>query len=230
MQGGISISNPLKFGYGTLGGKVLDRDTGEEMILSNWHVLVGSWYVWPGTPIYQPGRGDGGQSIHTVAHFTRHAMDQMIDAAVAKLSGLRPLVSDQYNLGPVKGPGDPILGMRVTKSGRRTAVTTGRITGIEGRQALYYNGIRRVIRHVVHIAQSPEGGPVSDRGDSGSWWLEESSRRAVGLHFAGSSLPEYGLAIAMPQVLDALNVEIATDGVGSVEEARPGRVLEPVRV
>ena len=227
MQGGISISNALKYGYGTLGGKVIDRKTGAEMILSNWHVLVGSWYAWPGLAIYQPGQGDGGGPEHIVAHLTRHAMDQFIDAAVAELTGTRPLINDQLDLGPVAGVSTPMLGQRVIKSSRRTGVTTGIVTGIEGRQAMYYSGVRQVIRHVVHIAQTSEGGQVSAGGDSGAWWLEEASRHAVGLHFAGSDVPEYGLAIAMPQVLDTLNVDIARE----VEPVRASvlRPMEPVR-
>jgi endonuclease G len=230
MRGGISISNALMSGFGTLGGKVIDRETGKELILSNWHVLVSTWYAWPGLAIYQPGQGDGGQSPYTVALLKNHAMDQMIDAAVAELTGARPLINDQLDIGPVTGAGEPVIGMRVTKSGRRTGVTTGIITGIEGRQAMNYGGIPRVIRHVVHITQAPEGGPVSDRGDSGSWWLEETTRRAVGLHFAGSNEPEYGLAIAMPQVLDALNVDIATAIEPAIVEPEGSQERELVRV
>lgn len=209
MQGGISISNAIKYGYGTLGCKVIDRQTKAEMILSNWHVLAGSWYAWPGLAIYQPGQGDGGTSAQTVAHLTRDAMDQFIDAAVAKLDGTRPLDNTQFELGAVTGVASPQLGMRIQKSGRRTGITTGIVTGIEGRQAMYYDGIQRVIRNVMHIAQTEDGQEVSAAGDSGSCWVEEDTRRAVGLHFAGSDEPEYGLAISMSQVLDALNVDLA---------------------
>ncbi len=209
MQGGISISNAISSGYGTLGGKVIDRQTGAEMILSNWHVLYGNWYAWPGMAVYQPGRGDKGHSGHTVAHLKRHAMEQFLDAAVAELAGTRSLSKNQFEIGAVTGVTNPILGMQVIKSGRRTGITTGIIDGIEGRQAIYYNGVQRVIRHVVHIAQTDDGGQISAAGDSGSWWLDEETHQAVGLHFAGSDHPEYGLAIAMPPVLDALNVDIA---------------------
>jgi len=208
LRGGISVSNAWKIGYGTLGGKVIDRETEADMILSNWHVLVGSWYVPPDAPIYQPGRWHGGRCEHTVARLTRDGMERYIDAAVARLTGARPLTNDQLGLGPVTGAGAPRVGMRVTKSGCGSGVTTGMITGLEGRRVEHYHGVRRVIRHTVHIARTPAGGEVSRRGDSGSWWLEEETRRAVGLHFAGSDVPEYGVAIAMPQVLDALNVRI----------------------
>ena len=160
--------------------------------------------------IYQPGQWHGGRSEHTVARLTRHAMDQYIDAAVAELTGSRRLINHHLDLGPVTGVSAPDLGMRVIKSGCGSKVTVGIITGIEGRKAMYYDGIRQVIRHTVHIAQTPEGGEVSKQGDSGSWWLEEGTNRAVALHFAGSDFPEYGVAIAMPQVLDALSVDIFT--------------------
>jgi endonuclease G len=206
LRGGISVSSALHFGHGTLGGKVTDRETGRQMILSNWHVLA--YAGEPGVPIFQPGRSDGGSSEHTVAHLARHAMDDYIDAAVAELNDARPLDNNQLDLGPVTGPGVPALGMRVVKSGRGTGITRGVITGIEGRQAIVYGGVRRVIRHTVHIAPASEGTLVSAGGDSGSWWLDETSRLAVALHFAGSDDPEYGLAVDMPRVLDALHVNI----------------------
>jgi len=56
MRGGMSISDERYNSYGTLGGLVVDRVTGEEMILGNWHVLVVDWYARPGQRIYQPGR------------------------------------------------------------------------------------------------------------------------------------------------------------------------------
>jgi hypothetical protein len=207
--GGIGISNADSFGFGTLGGKVRDRQSGEEMILSNWHVLVESWLARPGLPICQPAIGDGGSEINAVAAYTRHAMDANLDAAVAKLNGQRPLCNQQMEIGAVTGATVPQLGMKITKSGRRTGVTTGIITGVEGYTKQVYAGMTRIIRDVVHIAPEASGQEISAPGDSGSWWLERSALRAVGLHFAGSNEPEFGLALSMPKVLEALNVEIA---------------------
>ncbi len=228
MQGGISISNAMEFGFGTLGGKVIDRDNGKEMILSNWHVLAGSAHALPGLAIYQPGRGDGGSSFHTVARLTRHAMDQFIDAAVAELTGARELTSEQLGLGAVTGVRSPVLGMQVVKSGRKSGVTSGIITGVEGRQVITYKGVPRVVRHIAHIAQGPAGGQVSAGGDSGSWWLDKATHSAVGLHFAGNDQPEYALSISMPEVLDALNVDIVTAVQPEVSAMFPARV--PMRV
>ena len=64
-----------EYGDGTLGGMVIDRETGAKMILSNWHVLVGLWHARPGWPIYQPGQGDGGTTADTVARLSRDAME-----------------------------------------------------------------------------------------------------------------------------------------------------------
>jgi len=49
-----------------------------------------------------------------------------------------------------------------------------------------------------------------------SIWLEQQSRHAVGLHFAGSYVPGRGLALDMPTVLEALNVNLATDVSASI--------------
>ncbi len=207
IQGGISISNAYRYGYGTLGGPVEDRETGDRMILSNWHVLAGSWWARPGWPIYQPGWGDGGSRADTVATLTRHAMSSNLDAAVAELTGSRQLINHQFELGPVKGVGWAQLGMEVAKSGRRTDVTYGRVTAIAGTIRINYSGVDRLIRNVVVI--EPRLDPqVSAGGDSGSFWLQESTMHAVGLHFAGSDRPERALALDMQPVLDALNVNL----------------------
>ncbi len=207
LQGGISISNEKFDGYGTLGGIVRDRETGALMVLSNWHVLAGFDYLNPGSRILQPGYGDGGRSRDTIAYFKRHAMEQGIDAAVAELIDARSISNDQYEIGQVGGVTEPKLDMDVMKSGRTSGITYGKITGIAGTTKINYGGFPRVINHVVHIAQSRRE-QVSSAGDSGSWWLDERTNKVVCLHFAGSNQPEYGIGIAMPDVLDALNVDI----------------------
>ena len=82
LRGGISISDEYHYAYGTLGGKVIDRATGDEMILSNWHVLVSEWWARPGQRIFQPGRLDGGTAQDTVATLRRDAMSVNLDAAL----------------------------------------------------------------------------------------------------------------------------------------------------
>jgi hypothetical protein len=82
------------------------------------------------------------------------------------------------------------------------------ISGVGGERLVWYGGLQRKIRHIVHIVQALEGGEVSRAGDSGSWWLEENTRQAAALHIAGEDSPEYALAISMPRVLEALDITI----------------------
>jgi len=209
MRGGISISDEFHNAAGTLGGIVIDRATSAEMILSNWHVLVCTWTARPGQRIYQPGRLDGGTFGNGVAMLTRHAMSVNLDAAVATLIGSRPLIIDQLELGAVRGVGQATLGMELVKSGRTSGVTEGIVSAIHGTAKLTYNGLTRLIREVATIEPKPGSGEVSRPGDSGSWWLDQQTMQAVGLHFAGSDFPERALALDMPSVLDALNVDLA---------------------
>lgn len=208
MQGGISISNSRRNVYGTLGGLVRDRKTGARMMLSNWHVLAGDWRARPGWPIYQPGRGDGGRRADTIAKLSRNAMSSNLDAAVAELTGSRQLINAQFDLEPVRGVGWAQLGMEVVKSGRRTGVTYGLVTAVEGTIKMNYRGVDRLIRKVVTIEPRRPLAQVSAGGDSGAFWLHEETMHAVGLHFAGSDRPERALALDMQPVLDALNVDL----------------------
>ena len=207
MRGGISISDEFHMAYGTLGGKVYDRATGEEMILSNWHVLAGDWRARRGQLIYQPGRLDGGTFSNASAHLTRHAMEVNLDAAVASLTGRRRLINEQLGLGPVLGVSNAQLGDEVVKSGRSSYITYGRIVEINSVARMRYGYLERLVRDVM-IIDPWNGGEVSRPGDSGSWWLNRATRQAVGLHFAGSDMPERALALNMQSVLDALGVEI----------------------
>jgi endonuclease G len=100
-------------------------------------------------------------------------------------------------------------GMKVIKSGRTTEVTYGRVTGVEGTFAGYFGGVYGYIRNVMTIV--PRSGMeqvVSAGGDSGSFWLEEETMHAVGLHFVGNDDPEYAQAMDMQPILDALNVDM----------------------
>lgn len=211
MRGGISISDERHYTFGTLGGLVIDRATGAEMILSNWHVLAGDWIARPGQRIYQPGRLDGGDGTNTIARLTRHAMSANLDAAVATLTSQRRLINDQFGLGPVSGVKQAELGLAVVKSGRKTGLTYGRVTGVEGVAKISYQGVDRLIRNVITIEPGSPFAEVSAGGDSGSWWLDKATMQAIGLHFAGGNSPERGLAVDMLSVLEALSVSIVTN-------------------
>lgn len=208
LRGGVSIGAEY-YESGTLGGIVVDRTTRQKMILSNWHVLVARWYASKGQRIYQPSRSDGGANADVVATYARHAMYRNLDAAVAALNEKRSLSNAQMGIArPVTGALPPELDMSVEKSGRTSRVTFGRVTGVFGIQRMRYDGVERILRDVIAIDPLNQGQEVSSPGDSGSWWLESSSKRAVGLHFAGTNQPERALALDMQEVLKALDVEI----------------------
>jgi endonuclease G len=209
LRGGVSISNAWAFGeYGTCGGMVRDRATGRAMLLSCWHVLAGVANPPAGLPIYQPGLGDGGWSQNTIARFRRHGMLRGVDAAVAELTDARPMLNEQVGLGAVRGVAAPRIDMHVVKCGRSSGITEGIISGLSGEYPTTYGGFSAKIQHVVHIRPLRFGDEVSRGGDSGSWWLDKATNQVVGLHFAGDDEPEYALAIAMPQVLEALQVDL----------------------
>lgn len=209
LHGGVSISAGPQVAYGTLGAKVVDRATGTEMLLSNWHVLVTSWTARPGQLVYQPGRLDGGTYADAVATLARDAMHLRLDAAVATLTGVRGLDDDQLGLGDVTGTATATLGDVVTKSGRASGVTRGEVTAVDGVAQLTYAGIPQTITGVVTIDAVHPYGEVSAPGDSGSLWCDASSMAAVGLHFAGGDHPERALALNLRTVLDALAVDLA---------------------
>lgn len=209
LQGGCSISAETHYGAGTLGALVRDRDTGEPMILSNWHVLAHDWWAQPGQRIYQPGRLDGGRHADTVGRLVRDAMSKNLDAAVAEFTGSRQLINAQLEIGRVTGATGTSLGMLVTKYGRTTRRTEGRVTGMGGVARMPYGHVKCTIQNVITI-KPRSGGEVSAGGDSGSVWMEQGSGRAVGLHFAGGDWPERALAMEMQPVLEALNVTIGT--------------------
>ena len=176
------------------------------MLLSNFHVLASCGYARAGMTVLQPGRGDGGSQA--IATFDRHGMDQGLDAAVARLNGIRLLVNEQLDLHSVTGITAPQLGMRVCKSGRASGVTHGLVSGVGGVLKMRYpiSG-ERLIRQVAHIVPLYQG-VVSAPGDSGSYWLDAATYQAVGLHFAGADQPEYALAIDMVQVASVLDIEV----------------------
>lgn len=216
--GGLGISI-ARDNYGTLGGIVRDRQSGALMILSNWHVLYGTRNARQGRPIYQPILRANAPVPAIVARAARERLSAYgptelpLDVATATLVDQLAWENMQLEIGPVSGVGRARLGMKVVKSGVATGRTVGVVSGIEGFSKMTYDGNwKRLIERVVTISRWPldQGqGLVSQGGDSGSWWLEEATGRAVALHFAGLRDGTRAQAIDMQHVLDAMDVEIA---------------------
>ena len=186
----LGVSEDGHEARGTLGGFIIDRATGERMLLSNWNVLAADWSARVGQRMFLPGRFEGG----------RHP------------------VPDELGFGAVRGVGQAELGMEVTKSGRRTGIAYGVVRGVEGTARISDGSQERVIQDVVAIESRTPADEVGAPGDWGSWWLDPATMRAIGPHFAGSDSPERALAVAMPSELDSLRVDIVVRyrGVGTV--------------
>ena len=206
LVGGVSISSEYLWGYGTLGCVVTDRVSGDPMVLSNWHVLVAMLFPSSLMGVVQPGLGDGGWG-QRIGAVVRHGIYRGHDAAVAVLDGGRHWSDELLDLGSIRSARSPILGETLTKSGRGSGVTTGIVEGIEGAYPMRYTGGMLEIRDIMHLG-SAEGSEVSTGGDSGSVWCDPDTIDGVGLHFAGSNSPEFALAMALPPVLDELNVRL----------------------
>lgn len=210
----IGVSVGCRFtSAGTLGAKVIDQESGEEMILSNWHVLAGNRDVQPGLPIWQPGQLDGRpDESSAVAELTRWMLGPY-DAAVALLNGKRKVTSKTLEGSSVLDATSPRLGMMVWKSGRTTGLTEGIVDGIKMKIPLAYpQQGTHLLEQVFRIVPRPGVGDVeiSSSGDSGSVWVDEMSGKAVGLHFAGeaSRHPEHALAHNIEVVLEAMRVRL----------------------
>ena len=207
---GVSIGNPMTTA-GTLGAKVVDATTGVEMVLSNWHVMVGTADPAPDMPIWQPGKLDGGRAADTFATLTRHVLGPY-DAAVATLNGSRMVEVQTLEGDSIVEATTPMLGMSVWKSGRTTGRTEGFIDGVMMSLAINYSVGQRTLQSVFRVIPRPGAGnvEVSMGGDSGSIWVDEASGKGVGLHFAGEtgSGPEQALAHDLPKVLQYLNIQM----------------------
>ncbi len=147
--------------------------------------LFSSQHIMPtiGTPAIQPGSGDNGTSADKVGDVVQALDDPSrgVDCAAAQLldqnqgSGWKPEINDIT--GTVSGiAGSLQVDQKVTKSGRTTGVTTGRIKEI-GASIQFPEGL--------YIDQIAVTAGFSDKGDSGALVLTEDLK-AVGIVMGGA--------------------------------------------
>ena len=200
--GGVAVGNTRYQFFGTLGAIVYDPIRQQPLGLSNHHVLVGeSGHV--GDEIAQPPSGKQSDVIGSLNRW-----DEAMDCAVFTFNNQR-LISPKI-LGISRQPSghlEPRIGLRVMKSGRTTGVTFGIIDGISQDELSVIPDPNRL---------SPRG-EISDRGDSGSVWLETSSLAAVGLHYAGETDPspaaERAMAKRISKVINCLGISFGSPGI-----------------
>jgi hypothetical protein len=214
LQPGISVAH-TGVTAGTLGMFVKDRRSGKPAILSNWHVLAGSATASPGDGIVQPGPHDGGRAPRdVVGALERMMLDKDGDAAIAFVSNARPFDPSVIDVNVVPDSlADPQVGDEVIKSGRTTQVTRGRVDG-KGRYFITYPVGRVGIDGFIIVPSTkdnPTNEEISMGGDSGSIWIKDGTRTAVGLHFAGETDPrpseEHAIACFVTRVFPRLDIQ-----------------------
>src|SRR5574341_51613 len=150
LSGGTPTANESGRTF-TLGGKVTDRQTGDEMVLSSWHALASSWMMGKEVLIYHPVSRNGDLTTKVVAAFSRNAINCGLDASVSLLARDMVILNEQRGIGAVTGVALPQLGMRVIKAGAGSGVTCGVITGILGYSQQRYANRQQLLGPFVCI-------------------------------------------------------------------------------
>lgn len=135
----------------------------------------------------------------TIDRIDPQAINKMDAALVLPTS---PDIVDRkiLEIGTVNGWTDPVLGMKVKKSGRTTGLTEGIITMLHATVDVSYGGNKR-----ARFEDQILTGAMSEGGDSGSLLVSNDTFSAVGLLFAGSS--QVTIYNPIQEVLDAFNIE-----------------------
>lgn len=211
LRPGISVGN-FNASAGTLGLMVFHRPTGGACILSAAHVLAGAG-ASEGDPITQPARGDGGTIPgDTVARLTNLVpQGPWGDAAIARLNDRRARAAEILGSDVVLGSiGAPTANMLVTKSGRTTGLTRGRIEGLgRYRYPARPDGVDGF--RIVPLHDDPNRFDLAAEGDSGAVYYTTGTRTGIGLHCAGGVdqlLGEVGIACSLSTVFETLDLSL----------------------
>jgi S1-C subfamily serine protease len=249
MRIGLSVGHHA-ITAGTLGGFLRPAteepdDSSALYLLSNNHVLADENRAQVGDVILQPGSYDGGvqpdDRVATLESFVPVEPEAVntVDCAMARVDD--DVAVDVARLGDdavLAGVTDLVESGedRVTKTGRTTGLTEGRVTAFELDNVVvgYDRGNLRFDNQLE--IESATDAPFSQGGDSGSLIVTASDRLAAGLLFAGSDQGgrgDAGLTYANPitAVTDALDAILAVkdDGaVATLDQARAAkaRVME----
>jgi len=213
---GVSTGNEGECSAGTIGARVKNGN-GVLYALSNNHVYALENRAAIESRVLQPGRYDtsclfdadnviGTLSSYVPINFSGGL--NRVDAAIAR--------TDAGLLGkstPANGYGSPnsataaaTVGLSVQKYGRTTALTKGRVSGINATIIVGYgSGNATFVNQIVVYS----GKPFIKAGDSGSLLVTNNANaNPVGLLFAGSSSGQYAIANPIESVLSSFGVSI----------------------
>jgi hypothetical protein len=242
LVGGTSLSAYVLNEYyvGTLGMVTYD-----DKILSNAHVIAMNpdtfEFLDIGTPVIQPGSGDGGRLGARVGELADYipidfdpGAENYADAAIGSIDGgVDVSYGEQFDEGGnywIDGWTGVSIGDTVRKSGRTTGVTTGQVINTNVTVWVDYDG--QVARFVDQIAVAQDNWSFTAPGDSGS--AVDKDGKFVGLVFAGSPNYAYinkaehiinGLGIAVEPLEDQYILNVSSTPGGSVTTPGEGMFI-----
>jgi hypothetical protein len=208
---GVSTGHP-SITAGTIGARVRDG-SGNLFALSNNHVYADENSASIGAAVIQPGTYDGGSSpadnIGTLSDYEpiSFSSSNIMDAAIASVTSATLGFSTPDGAGygaPSSTTATALTGMNVTKYGRATGETNGRVDAINASvNVAYDSGTALFVGQVIIKGRK---GSFSAGGDSGSLIVTKDGSNPVALLFAGNST----VTIANPidAVLSRFNVTI----------------------
>ncbi len=239
LVGGTSVSayvtkGALIYSYaGTLGMVTYD-----DRILSNAHVVAmhpgTGEFLGTGSPIIQPGSGDGGRLDERVGELEAYieidfgdGAQNYADAAVGSVDG-DVTVSPGEQLGEagnyrIMGWGEVSSNDIVRKSGRTTGVTTGEVTHTNASVLVNYGD--QTAYFVDQVVVTQDDWSFAAQGDSGS--AVDKDGEFVGLVFGGSETHAVvckaehivaGLGIALDLPEDRYSLTVSSTEGGSVTD------------
>lgn len=182
VPGGPSVGN-WRISAGTVSGYVIDNQTNEKVLLSNWHVLQGESGL-VGDEIIQPGAADGGTRPNDVVANLRRSvpvrtdLTVFVDCAIAGMKDQSNIDEDIIAIGKPHGVVKPHIGAWLMKSGRSSETTAGGLVVINASVKVNYGTFSKTVQDCIIT------GVPSVPGDSGSLMVNYSNQ-AVGLLFAG---------------------------------------------
>lgn len=211
MIGGVSVGPSRTIGgriyAGTLGCPVQQTsDRGRPLIMSNYHVLCkdNNWTSDKG--VCQPSRVDGGSaSGDKIGNIIKGVYSNRVDGAVAT-STARPVYPYIEEIGSIRGTHNATLGSTIRKRGRTTGLTYGTVDGINGVTSVSGTG-HRFENQIIVYADEKKSALWSEGGDSGSVYVN-SDNEVIGLHWGGSSDGQRGVANAIADVENELDIEV----------------------
>ena len=228
IQPGVSVGDGRE--TGTIGLFVQDRQSGDMCLLGCDHVIASDRYPNNGDPVFQPGKSDGpGRKVAELLRWHRFT-----GSAVARLTDGISYTNKPFGFDrPICGVREPKRGDILVKSGRTTAITTGRVDGVGDT----YDGVGYAF---YLVPDSPNAGnlELSWLGDSGAIWFFRDTMEAAGLHVKGEKDPnpanEYAVATSLTAVLEELRLQVPNPTKSSTRSGRsrpavPGQVVRVER-